>query len=75
MARVCVVCGKKPVAGRQIKRHGLAKAKGGVGIKITGISKVRFLPNLQNIKIIWKGVRKTQKVCTNCIKSGRVVKV
>mgnify|MGYP001586171421 CR=1 FL=1 len=75
MARVCVICGKHPVAGRSIKRHGLAKAKGGVGKKITGITNVRFLPNLQSVKIILDGVRKTQKVCTNCIKSGRIVKV
>jgi len=75
MARVCAVCGKKPVAGRTIKRRGLAKKKGGVGKKITGITIRRFLPNLQSVKIILKGVRKTFRVCTNCIKSGRIVKV
>ena len=75
MAQVCVICGKKPVAGRSIKRHGLAKAKGGVGIKITGITIRRFLPNLQRVKIILNGVRKTQRVCADCIKSGKIVKV
>ncbi len=75
MAQVCVICGKRPVAGRSIKRHGLAKAKGGVGKKITGITIRRFLPNLQSVKIILNGVRKTRRVCTDCIKSGRIVKV
>ena len=75
MARTCVVCGKHPVAGRSIKRHGLAKAKGGVGIKITGITGRRFLPNLQSVKIILNGAHRKVRVCTTCIKSGRIVKV
>jgi large subunit ribosomal protein L28 len=40
-----------------------------------GITKRRFLPNLQRVKILLDGVRKTQRVCTDCIKSGRIVKV
>ncbi len=75
MAKICVICGKKPVAGRSIKRHGLAKAKGGVGKKITGITARRFLPNLQSVKIVINGTHKRSKVCANCIKSGRIVKV
>ncbi|RKY39178.1 MAG: 50S ribosomal protein L28, partial [Candidatus Omnitrophota bacterium] len=44
MSRICEICGKKPIAGRKIARRGLAKKKGGIGKKITGITSRRFLP-------------------------------
>lgn len=75
MSRVCVICGKKPRAGRSIKRRGLAKKKGGVGRKITGITKRFFAPNLQKIKIIIQGNVKRKYVCTKCLKAGKVHKV
>ena len=74
MSRVCEICGKGPMAGRTIARRGLAKKKGGVGKKITGITKRRFLPNLQRIRVIQKGVSKRMKVCTSCIKAGKIRK-
>jgi len=74
MSRVCEICGKKPSAGRTIARRGLAKAKGGVGLKITGITKRRFLPNLQNVRVILDGTRKTIKACAACIKAGKIKK-
>lgn len=73
MSRECYVCGKKPVAGRSIKRRGMAKKKGGVGKKITGVSNRVFLPNLQKIKILIKGIRKTIKICTKCLKAGKLI--
>ncbi len=75
MSRVCAICGKKPSAGRSIKRRGLAKKKGGVGRKITGITKRFFLPNLQKVKTIIKGKVKRIYVCTKCLKAGKVQKV
>ncbi len=74
MSRVCAICGKGPVAGRHIARRGLAKKKGGVGKKITGVTKRRFLPNLQTIRIILKGSHRRVKVCTSCIKAGKIRK-
>lgn len=74
MAQFCVICGKGPAAGRSIARRGMPKSKGGVGLKTTGITKRRFLPNLQSIKIILNNARTTAKVCTSCIRSGKVVK-
>lgn len=74
MSKFCEICGKGPVAGRTIKRRGLAKKKGGVGKKITGVSNRRFLPNLQRIKIIIDGVKRTARVCTACIRSGKIKK-
>ncbi|MFC1509149.1 50S ribosomal protein L28 [Candidatus Omnitrophota bacterium] len=74
MSRVCTICGKGPAAGRSIARRGLAKKKGGVGKKITGVTKRRFLPNIQSIRIILKGRTKRTKVCTSCIKAGKIKK-
>lgn len=74
MSRVCEICGKGPVAGRSIVRHGLEKKKGGIGLHTTGISKRRFMPNLQNIRVAVNGGVQRKKVCTSCIKAGKVVK-
>lgn len=74
VSRICEICGKGPVAGRSITQRGMAKKKGGVGRKTTGISKRVFRPNLQNIKITQKGENKTAKVCTSCIRSGKITK-
>ena len=38
------------------------------------VTKRRFIPNLQNVRVLDKGRTKKMVVCTNCIKSGRVVK-
>lgn len=75
MSRVCAICGKGPRAGRSIKRRGMAKKKGGVGQKITGISKRFFSPNLQKVKTIIRGTVKRIYACTRCIKAGKLQKV
>lgn len=74
MSKICAICGKKPAAGRTITRRGLAKSKGGVGEKITGINKRRFLPNLKTVRAIVKGVPKKIRVCVKCLKAGKVIK-
>ena len=74
MSRICEICGKRPAAGRTIARRGLAKAKGGVGLKITGVNRRRFMPNLQVVKIILKGTVKRIKICTGCLRAGKVKK-
>jgi len=74
MSRVCDICGKKPLSGRMIARRGLAKAKGGVGLKITGVTRRRFMPNLQRVKVILSGTVKRITVCTSCIKAGKIKK-
>ena len=75
MARVCEMCGKKPVAGRSIVRKGSPKYKGGIGLHTTGISKRRFLPNLHDVRVS-DGKRNTKRMClcAKCIKSGKVAK-
>ena len=74
MSKVCLICGKKPVAGRTIKRRGLSKRKGGVGLKITGVNIRRFMPNLKTVRAIVDGSPKRITVCVKCLKAGKVKK-
>ncbi|MCX6339129.1 MAG: 50S ribosomal protein L28 [Candidatus Aureabacteria bacterium] len=74
MSRICEICGKHPAAGRKMKRRGLAKIKGGVGRRITGVTKRRFMPNLQTVRTLIKGKPRRILVCTGCLKAGKVVK-
>jgi large subunit ribosomal protein L28 len=75
MSRECEVCGKKPVLGNQVTHRGKAKYLGGVGTKVTGISRRKFRPNLQRVHVTTSnGTRKTLRVCAQCIRSGAIVK-
>ena len=75
MSQSCEVCGKKPVVGNQITTRGKAKYLGGVGTKVTGITKRRFKPNLQSIRVtVGRNTNKRLRVCTQCIRSGAVTK-
>ena len=61
MAKVCEVCGKTPVVGRQ---HSHAN----------NVSARRFEPNLQVVRAMIGGGVKRIRVCTRCIRSGKVTK-
>ena len=72
MSRVCYFTGKKPRSGKQISRRGIAKKAGGIGLKTTGITTRRFLPNLQTVKIIENGTVKKVRVAASYITSGKI---
>jgi large subunit ribosomal protein L28 len=75
MGKECDSCGKKPMFGNQYARRGLAKYKGGVGIKTTGVSRRKFIPNLQNVRVEERnGTVRRSRVCTKCLKSGMIKK-
>jgi large subunit ribosomal protein L28 len=62
MARACEVCRKKPMFGHRVSHaHNLTKR--------------RFQPNLRTVRALTAsgGVRR-QRVCTRCLRSGRVRK-
>jgi len=61
MAKRCDICGKGPLAGNNV-RHA------------HNTTKRRWLPNLKKIQAKIDGQVKRIRVCTQCIKSGRVVK-
>ena len=75
MARRCEICGKGTVAGNNVPRKGQAKKKGGVGQHIGVKTKRVFKPNIVKVKANINGTTKTIKVCTRCLKSGKVQKV
>ena len=61
MAKRCEICGKSPVVGRQ---HSHAN----------NVSARRFEPNLQLVKaMIGEGIRRI-RVCTRCLRAGKVTK-
>jgi len=74
MARKCYFTGKKTVFGRSIARRGKAKYLGGVGRKITGISKRRFKPNIQKVRALVNGKVTRIRVSAKAIRLGLVVK-
>lgn len=46
MSRRCVVTGKIPSKGNKYSIRGIAKKKKGIGLKVTGITRRDFQPNL-----------------------------
>jgi len=74
MPYVCGISGKRTSIGKQYKRRGLAKAKGGVGQKVTGKTRRTFKPNLQRIRVVVNGTRKRMYVAAKYIRRGMVTK-
>ena len=60
--------------GNRITRSGSPKYKGGIGLHTGGITKRRFYPNVQKIKIIVDGTVKRVRVCSRCLKAGKVTR-
>jgi len=61
MARVCDICGKGPTSGNNVS-HANNKTRR------------RWYPNLQPVRILVDGAPKRVRACTQCIRSGKVVK-
>ena len=69
---VCALCGKRPFSGRSMTHRGMLKKKGGVGRRTVRVNLRRFLPNLQRARVFLNGTVKRVRVCTSCLRSGRV---
>jgi len=61
MARVCEVCGKRPITGHNISHANNKTPR-------------RWYPNLQRARVVVNGVVRRIRVCTQCIKSNKVTK-
>ncbi|MCX7857719.1 MAG: 50S ribosomal protein L28 [Deltaproteobacteria bacterium] len=61
MARICEICGK----GRQVG-YNVSHAN--------NRTKRVWLPNLQHITIVEGNVKKRVRICTKCIKKGKIQK-
>jgi len=74
MPRVCEFTGRKTSSGNTYTHRGKAKHLGGVGIKITGKTKRKFKPNIQNVTAIIDGSVRRIKVSTKAIRMGLIIK-
>ncbi len=61
MAQKCEICGKMPHYGNVISHANNTRRR-------------RWNPNLRRVRAVMDGVRKRVRVCTSCIRSGRVTK-
>jgi large subunit ribosomal protein L28 len=61
MSRTCDLCGKGPQTGYSVS-HAHNKTK------------KRWYPNLQEVRASKDGQTKRIKVCTKCLKAGKIVK-
>ncbi|MCL1799282.1 MAG: 50S ribosomal protein L28 [Eggerthellaceae bacterium] len=59
MSKVCEICGKSPAAGRKISHS-------------HRVSNRVFRPNVQKVTIKLNGKVKQAKVCTKCMKAGKI---
>ena len=74
MSRVCYFTGKRTMSGRSISRRGKAKYLGGVGRKVTGVTKRKFKPNIQKVRAVVDGRVCRIKVSAKAIHMGLVQK-
>jgi large subunit ribosomal protein L28 len=61
MAQRCEICGKGPQFGNRVSHA-------------HNVTHRRFNPNLQRVRAILEGVQRRVRVCTRCLRSGKVVK-
>lgn len=61
MSKRCEICNKGPMFGNNVS-HANNKTRR------------RFEPNLQSVRALVNGVARRMKVCTRCLKAGKVVK-
>jgi large subunit ribosomal protein L28 len=76
MARICQITGKRPTKGSIIHRKCQSKKSGGIGTHVTKVTKRKFRPNLQRVRVkLPNGQTKRILVAVKAIKAGLVVKV
>ena len=61
MAFACVVCGKKRMSGNNVSHA-------------NNRTKRVFRPNLQMVRALLNGTAQRIRVCTRCLRSGRIQK-
>jgi large subunit ribosomal protein L28 len=75
MTKVCAITGRRPVKGNIINRKGQTKKSGGIGTHVTSITRRKFRPNLQKVRIrMANGGTKRVWVSVKALKAGLVQK-
>ncbi len=62
MSKRCDVCDKGPMFGNNVSH-----AK--------NTTRRRWNPNIHKMRVVFKGAARTMKVCTRCMKAGKVQKI
>ncbi len=61
MSMVCELCGKGPMSGNHVSHaHNLTRR--------------RWKPNIQKVRAVVNGTVRRIRICTKCLKSGKVQK-
>jgi large subunit ribosomal protein L28 len=74
MSRECYFTGKRTIFGNSITRRGKAKRLGGVGKKVTGITRRKFKPNIQKVRAVVNGKVRRVRVSAKAIRMGLIQK-
>ena len=61
MAQRCELCNKGPLSGNRVSHA-------------HNVTHRRFNPNLVHVRAVVEGVQRKVKVCTSCLRSGKVTK-
>ena len=61
MAKKCEICAKGPTTGNLVSHSNIK-------------TRTRWLPNLRRMKAVLNGTTQTLRVCTRCIRSGKVTR-
>ena len=61
MANFCYVCNKGPATGNRVSNANNRRKR-------------RFMPNLQRVRILENGRTVRIRICTRCLKAGKVQK-
>jgi large subunit ribosomal protein L28 len=61
MAKVCEICGKKPLYGNKVSHA-------------NNRTRRRWEPNLQRVRVLVNGAPRKIRVCAACIRAGKVLK-
>jgi large subunit ribosomal protein L28 len=74
MSRECPFTGKRTVFGNAITRRGKAKRLGGVGKKVTGVTRRKFKANIQKVRAVVDGQVCRIRVSAKAIRMGLIQK-
>ena len=61
MARKCDICGKGTVTGNKVSHS-------------NNRTRRTWKPNIHKVRALVGGAKETMKICTRCLRSGKIVK-
>ena len=62
MSQRCDICDKGPMFGNNVSHA-------------NNTTRRRWNPNLKKMRVVYKGKTQNMKVCTRCVKAGKITKI